>query len=347
MKDKNTNETSSALIQEEKNALKERINHSISLYKRKRRIRYAIAASLILFLSVGLLLHHNSRLPVSTPKDYEEYTTLLQNLSADTLKNVTLVLNENQNINITDDNSSISYSSTGEKIKIGNSQVVDDNTSVAMNTLIVPYGKKTKIQLSDGSIVWLNSGSKLAYPASFNKNKRQVYLEGEAIFEVAHDKSNPFMVIAKDFEIEVLGTIFNVSNYKDDPSINTVLKSGSVKIQYKGYSKDNQSLIIKPGTLASYTKDTHNISTETVDIEKYFSWKDGIIIFKNDNLKDIMKQLSRYYNTSIQIKNKQLENLTFSGSLDLKETVEQVLDIIKETSDFEFEKTTNNQFIIN
>lgn len=346
MKDSNTNETPSSLTQEEKDTLKKRITHSIFSYKRKLRIRYAIAASLILFLSIGLFLHYNES-SIPTPIDNEEYTSILQNLSADTLKNVTLVLNENQNIDIKDENSSISYSSTGEKIKIGNSQIVDDNTSVAMNTLIVPYGKRTKVQLSDGSIVWLNSGSKLAYPASFNTNKRKVYLEGEAIFEVAHDKSHPFLVIAKDFEIEVLGTVFNVSNYADDPSINTVLKNGSVKIQYKGNSINDQSLIIKPGTLASYSKDSRNISTVAVDVDKYFSWRDGIIIFKNDDLKNIMKQLSRYYNASIEIKNKQLENQTFSGSLDLKETVEQVLNVIKETSGFKFEKTTNNQFIIN
>src|SRR3546814_509770 len=166
-----------------------------------------------------------------------------------------MVLNENQNIDIAYNNSSISYSSTGEKIKIGNSQIVDDNTRVAMNTLIVPYGKRTKLQLSDGSTVWLNSGSKLAYPASFNEDKRKVYLEGEAIFEVTHDKSHPFMVIAKDFEIEVLGTVFNVSNYSDDPSINTVLKNGSVKIQYKGNSIKNKSQIIKQGRLATYSKE--------------------------------------------------------------------------------------------
>lgn|SRR5690606_13340428 len=346
MKDNNTTEGSSSLTQEEKDTLKKRIVYSIFSYKRKLRIKYAIAASLILFLSIGLFFHHNKP-SVSQSIINEEYTSRLQNLSIDTLQNVTLVLGENQNIDITDDNSSIYYSSTGEKIRIGNSQVVDDITSVAINTIIVPYGKRTKVRLSDSSIVWLNSGSKLAYPASFNKDKRRVYLEGEAIFDVAHDKSHPFTVIAKDFEIEVLGTVFNVSNYPDDLSINTVLKDGSVKIQYKGNSVTDQSIIIKPGTLASYSKGSRNISTATVDIDKYFSWREGIIIFKNDNLKDIMKQISRYYNASIEIKNKQLENQTFSGSLDLKETVEQVLNVIKETSDFKFEKITNSQFIIN
>jgi transmembrane sensor len=345
MKDRNTNETISSLTQEEKDALKKRIYNSIFSYKSKLRIRYIIAASLLVFLSIGLFLHNiNSSTPLSD--ENLEYTSILENLNADTLKNVTLVLNESINIDIADDNSSISYSSTGEKIKIGNLQMVDDNTAIAMNTLIVPYGKRTKVQLSDGSIVWLNSGSKLAYPASFDKEKRKVYLEGEAIFEIAHDKSHPFMVIVKDFEIEVLGTVFNVQNYKDDPSITTVLKNGSVKIQYKENLGTNKSLIMKPGTLVSYSKNTRNISTETVDIDKYFSWKEGIIIFKNDNLKNIMKQLSRYYNVSIEIKNKQLESHTFSGALDLK-TVEEVLKIIKETSDFEFDKVTNNQFIIN
>ena len=159
------------------------------------------------------------------------------------------------------------------------------------------------------------------FPASFSEEKREVYLEGEAIFEVTHNKKQPFIVKSKDQDIEVLGTVFNVSNYADDDSIFTVLKSGSVQINYNNDNliSSKSHLKIVPNTLATYNKKDKNVFTKTVDVETYFSWRDGVFIFKNDALKTIMKKLSRYYNVDIIINDYNLSNQTFSGYLDVNE----------------------------
>jgi ferric-dicitrate binding protein FerR (iron transport regulator) len=213
----------------------------------------------------------------------------------------------------------------------------------------VPYGRRANIELSDGSKIWLNSGSKFIFPATFEGDKREVYLEGEGIFEVNRDKNRPFVVKAYNHEIQVLGTVFNVSNYTDENTISTVLKSGSVLINLKNGSFFNskESIKITPGTLAVYNKSDMEVITKKVEIEKYFSWRDGIYIFKNAPMQSIMKKISRYYNIDIIINDAYLANQTFSGYLDVKDTVENVLNTIKETTEFEYHITENNKLIIN
>lgn len=166
---------------------------------------------------------------------------------------------------------------------------------------------------------------------------------------MAHNKNHPFIVKTNNHEIEVLGTVFNVSNYTDENSISTVLKSGSVQINYKNDSffNSNESLKITPGTKSVYNRDTKNINTKAVDVEKYFSWKEGIFIFKNDSMESIMKKISRYYNTPIEIENLELANETFSGYLDVSDNIETVINTIKKTSEFEFYFNKENKLIIN
>nr|WP_299175659.1 FecR domain-containing protein [uncultured Allomuricauda sp.] len=343
-------ENSHELNTKEREHLKKRITTSIFKYRRqKKAISYVAgiaSVAVVAFFSFGVYLD-NSQNP-SIEAFVESSTTTIDPKS----DKVTLVFEEGKSINIDGDNSNIAYSSSGEKVTIGKNdqlkQSSKKNNEVVYNTLIVPYGKRSTVQLSDGTTVWLNSGSKLVYPVTFNQNKREVFLEGEGIFDVAHNKKQPFLVLSKDHEIEVLGTVFNISSYSDDNTVSTTLKSGSVQIKYKvdSFFKSQEVLKITPGTQSVYGKNSNTIYSKSVDVEKYFSWKDGVFIFKNDNLKHIMKRLSRYYNVDISVDNKELENQTFSGYLDLKENVENVISIIKETSDFEY-TTNDNQILIN
>lgn len=332
----------------EKLQLKNRITYSIYSYiQRKRRIKYGAslaAASVIVLISIGIF----NKIQMDS-SSIENFVKTTEDDNIEIIQNVNLILNNNQNIEIAEENSTITYSNTGEEVKIGDSKSLNQesskNSPIVFNTLIVPYGKRSEIKLSDGSKIWLNSGSKLVFPATFIKNKREVYLEGEAIFEVAHDKKRPFIVKANNHEIEVLGTVFNVSNYMDENSIRTVLKSGSVQINFKKESFINpiESVKITPGIMAVYNRNNKAINTQSVDIEKHFSWREGIFIFKNDPLHVIMKKISRYYNVNISIDNEILANQTFSGYLDVKDNVENVINTVKESTDFQFE--INNKTI--
>ena len=253
-----------------------------------------------------------------------------------------LILSEDNKLKIGDDVADINYSSTGQKVTLGTTKELDqrttNNNKIVYNTLLVPYGKRSKIKLSDGSTVWLNSGSRMVYPAVFNEDKREVYLEGEAIFDVAHNKNHPFIVVSEDHQIEVLGTVFGVTNYLDENIINTVLKSGSVQISYHNDPSplSTDKVKISPGTRASYNRKTMSILSEKVNVDNYFSWREGVLIFKNNDLSFIMKRLSRYYNISISINDEISIDETFSGYLDLNENVEIVLQNIKESTNMDF-----------
>ena len=338
------------ISENEKSHLKDRITSSVYRYiQRKRRTKYSIgaaAAVVVLFLSVEVFNNVNNNI---SPID--NFVKTLDNIEQELSEDVKLILGNNQKINITEDHSTITYSNTGEDIRIGETKSVNQSASknqkVVFNTLIVPYGKRSEIELSDGSKIWLNSGSKLVFPASFSGDKREVYLEGEGIFEVAHNKEQPFIVKSNNHEIEVLGTVFNVSNYTDDNSINTVLKSGSVQINFKndGFLNNKESVKMTPGTLAVYNRNSKDMSINKVDTEKYFSWRDGMLIFKNDSMDFIMKKISRYYNTEIVINNEALKTVTFSGALDLQDNMEDVIKTIEETTGFEYKMETNKLII--
>jgi transmembrane sensor len=349
-KSKNINFTE--LSFEEKTTLKHKIKNSAYAYTQKNsRIKYTrriAAASVAVLLSVGIFEY--SKQEVSPIETFVKASK--DKFETDEVK---LILSATENIEVVEDDSVIAYSNNGQRVSIGNSKAVNQNieaskTSV-FNTLIVPYGKRSEIVLSDGSKVWLNSGSKLVFPAAFLEGNREVYLEGEAIFDVTHNKNHPFIVKSKDQEITVLGTVFNVSNYADDDKVYTVLKSGSINLRYKNnnFISSQSELKIIPNTLAIYTKDAKEISTKTVEVETYFSWRDGIFIFKNDPFKSIIKKLSRYYNVEVIINDKDLANHMFSGYLDVSQDLDHVMQTIKEaeSSKFDYQLTTDNKLIIN
>jgi transmembrane sensor len=340
------------ISKEEKAQLKQKITNSVYTYmQKKRRIKYAMsfaAASIVLLFSVGVF---NYMIPDVSP--IEAFVNTMKDRGSS--NKVKLILSDAKDVEISENDSAITYSNNGQTVSIGNlksiSQELSKQKKAVYNTLIVPYGKRSEVVLSDGSKVWLNSGSKLIFPAIFSNDKREVYLEGEAIFEVTYNEKKSFIVKSKNQDIEVLGTIFNVSNYSDDDSIFTVLKSGSVQIHYKNDNliSSKKHLKIAPNTLATYNKKAKRIDTSTVNVETYFSWRDGVFVFKNDALKTIMKKLSRYYNVDIIINDENLSNQMFSGYLDVNEDLDHVLKIINqaETSPFTYKMIDNNQLIIN
>jgi len=339
------------LTSKEKSQLKQRINTSVSKYTtRRRRFRFGIAAmAAVLVLLVAITFGNGG---FSTPSEMEQVVkSLSEQPNSDEIQ---LLLSDDERINISEEKASISYSEAGNEVRVGNKKSYQQSSSEAgkttYNTLIVPFGRRSDLKLSDGTKVWLNSGSKLIFPSSFQNDKREVYLEGEAIFEVSHNKNKPFFVTSENHSIEVLGTVFNISNYEDDGFISTVLKSGSVKINYEsGYLfKTSNSKIIKPNQMAIFEKNQGVVATSNVKVAPYFSWRDGVFTFKNDDLKSIMKKISRYYNVEIEIQDENLAKDRFSGYLDVKDDIESVMQTIKETetSDFNYKRIDQNKIII-
>ncbi|QMU30884.1 FecR family protein [Adhaeribacter radiodurans] len=189
-----------------------------------------------------------------------------------------------------------------------------------VNTLTTPAGSQYKITLPDGSEVWLNASSTLSFSNSFKKKNRVVELSGEAYFEVAKDKHKPFLVMANNTTVEVLGTHFNVMAYQEEKSINTTLLEGSVKI-----SNNNSHTIIKPGYQAKAGK---TIEVEKVNVDAAVAWKKGLFQFQNTDLKTIMRQLERWYGIEISFKGA-IRNQHFTGIISQQNDIAQVLKMIQ------------------
>lgn len=333
------------LLEDEKLKLKNRIKKSTIEFKHKRNTRkwIAVAAVLVFALMTGTWFYEASKIP--------EIVSFANSLSENKNDSITrLVLNKDQEVYLTSIESEIHYDKKGEKINIGSGQKIQQKLELlkpVFNTVIVPYGKRAQITLSEGTAVWLNSGSKLVYPAIFATNKREVYLDGEAIFDVTKNPDRPFIVKSHQIDIEVVGTVFNVSAYSDDKYSNAVLQEGVIKLSHKSKAylpTEKQTMI--PGQLAVFDPDDENFRLLNVNPADYLSWRNGYYVFKSERLGNILKKLSRYYNVEIHLQNKKLFYETFSGSLDLKSKPEEVLSIIQQTTPFKFRKEDQESLII-
>lgn len=215
------------------------------------------------------------------------------------------------------------------------------------NTLSVPYGKMFELILSDKSKVFLNSGTSITFPVQFAKGEsREVFLEGEAYFEVSKDEKHPFIVNANNLKVRVLGTQFVVTSYAEDKDVSTVLVEGSVGLYKGGEEFSTQgATILSPGHRATWEKSQQEISIDTVATEKYTAWMNGRIIFSHLPFKEIIRKLERHYNATITNRNKELDEEFFTASFDT-ENIEQVLQAFSRSYPFKYE-ITNKEIIIN
>jgi transmembrane sensor len=182
--------------------------------------------------------------------------------------------------------------------------------------------------LPDGSVVYLHAGSQITYPEKFSSEKRNVELEGKAYFEVAHDKTKPFIVASGDARVEVIGTRFNVNTRKSGGSIEVVLTSGKVSLYFKGKAKDN--VLLMPGEKAEVYTGKKLISKTLNTDPNYMAWKTKIIVFNDESLNEVVKTLQDVYQTPVRLVNPQLSQCRVTASFN-DQSLLSVLEVIKET----------------
>jgi len=216
------------------------------------------------------------------------------------------------------------------------------STKKGMNQIIIPYGKRSELTLPDGTHIWLNSGSRLSYPSVFGSDSREVFLSGEAFFEVSHDKNRPFFVFANELKVKVLGTRFNISAYAEDPVIRTVLLEG--KINACKNHRFAKEIGLSPGEGVTFNKEEGTMAMSKANIRLYTSWINGYLFFENEPITEVFKKLERYYNREIRVDEK-LSGSTFSGKLDLSEDIRQVIENISFASSLSV-RQQDREFII-
>jgi len=225
-------------------------------------------------------------------------------------------------------------SSTGELIaeQKGNRIKYVSQSSIKKleyNELKIPYGQVFELELSDGTLVHLNSGTTITYPINFIKGKnREVFIKGEAYFDVTSDKAHPFLVHSDQVTVEVLGTQFNVSSYPENPEIQTVLVEGQVAM--RNSETDEGDMILTPGTKGSWNKTTLSSLMSEVDVDLYTSWIGGELVFRDTPFNEILTMLERRYNVSIENKNTDLNNKVLNARFSVEiETIDDVLRSMK------------------
>ncbi len=288
--------------------------------------KYAVVASILLVVAFTLFLNNQKDIKQAKP------VIVNQNTIEPGVNKATLTLEDGSVIELdkghTYENKNVN--SSGEKIvyKVKDKREVKEQ----YNYLTVPRGGEFHIVLSDGTEVWLNSESRLKYPISFTENEaREVELiYGEAYFDVSasiNHNGTEFIVNNQSQKIEVLGTEFNIKANKDERNIYTTLVEGEVKI-----STLNGEQRLLPNQQSKLDIERKSITIAKVDVIPEISWKNGLFIFKNKPLKEIMKVIERWYDVDIIFVNKDLESVKFRGVIKKQVSIEEILTIMKSSS---------------
>lgn len=327
---------SNAEIEQSRVAILKKINATINSQEPKKnwKKRLAVAATIISFISLGSFFY----------KSVFNDAFVSENAITLTLEDGTVrVIIPEDNAKLLDLDGRIIGKQTASGLFY-----TPENTDKKMvyNTLKVPYGKSYKLGLSDGTMVHINSGSEIKFPIQFIKGfNRTVFVTGEAYFDVAKNKNQPFIVSAANLNIRVLGTKFNVNAYPEDETEEIVLVEGFVALYNKNNNYDpTKCTILKPGFQAKHSKKTKQTKVENVLTAVYTSWMNGELVFRNMSFENIAKKLERHYNVEIQIKNKELSSQTFNASFG-QESLLKVLESLKENYGIAY-KQENNKITI-
>jgi ferric-dicitrate binding protein FerR (iron transport regulator) len=190
-----------------------------------------------------------------------------------------------------------------------------------------PYGTYTQMNLPDGSAVWLNAGSLLKYPATFLPGARTVYLSGEAYFEVESDANNPFIVETRNLEVQATGTAFNVEAYHKDSLVSVTMAKGEVAVRIE----NRLPLSIKPGERIEYNPGKNRYEIQKTDAYKWYAWKDGVMVFRDDPLEQVFKEIGQTFNIEIEIKDKSIGKHLYRATFE-EESLDEILRLLSMTA---------------
>ena len=212
---------------------------------------------------------------------------------------------------------------------------------LAMNKIVVPPGQRANLTLSDGTNVWLNACSELAYPASFTEESRSVSLKGEAYFDVSKDAEHPFIVQTNQCDIKVLGTKFNVQADESDCEFSAALLEGSIELTNK--MNPGPSILLAPMQKAEWTGG--KMVVDSIRNLDNYRWKEGLICFEDIRFADLMKRFEKTYDIRIVIRNKSLHDYKCSGKCRVSDGVDFILQVLQRSTRFTFSRNDDNTII--
>ncbi len=328
------------------NILKERLYQQIAAELNKKEaiivpfykrsfFRVAASVAILLLVSIGVFLIYNNNkhtevAKVEKPNPEKNDVAPGGNKAILTLADGSTIILDNAA------NGSLTEQGNTKVIKLDDGQLAYNSEGAAgevvYNTISTPRGGQYQLVLADGSKVWLNAASTLRFPATFSGKERKVELTGEGYFEVAKNAAMPFKVeLENGVGVEVLGTHFNVMSYSDDEQVKTTLVEGKVRVL-----NGENNVMLRPNQQAKFTKSNKSLLIDKdADVNKAIAWKNGLFDFDNDNIVDILRQLSRWYDVQIQyVGNMRLQY--YSGSIRRQVNISQVLFMLEQAGGVEF-----------
>ena len=331
----------SDLNKNERTELLERIQKTIRQEKKikQRRLLWYTSASAaaIALIIIGITLFSPSPEPIATPDKELIIGELLNNEDIQLITSGEAILfQDDVEVTLYEEGTAEIIQGNKETSKI---QIARDK----LNSLVVPYGKRSTLTLADGTKVWLNSGSVLEFPAQFSGKKREIRLtSGEMYLEIAHDEAKPFYVQTGNFNVKVYGTKFNISNYSGSPQ-SVVLVEGSVSLQLP----DKEELFLTPNEQAIYAG-SGTFEKQKVNVNQFISWKDGYLSFDKTPMTEVLQQIGRYYNLSFDYENDiNLQKRTCTGKIYLSDNLDNVMTTIGLLSSTTYMRTENKILITN
>ena len=308
--------------------------------RRSLHIGWYIAAAVVIF-AVGLSFY---MLNSSSPK--EESRPLIQPGTQQaqlTLPDGSVIDVDKKEVNVVVDGIQVKYKegvlSYQSTVTTQHEEKNVEEQSAKSNELVIPRGGENTVILADGTTVHLNAGSKLTYPVRFVGKRRLVALEGEAYFDVAEDENHPFVVRTHLGDVIVLGTAFNVNAYINASVCYTTLVRGKVQ-----FSAPNvEAITLLPGEQAVVS--ANGSEKRTVDLEEYVGWVEGLYVFNNRSLGEIMETFERWYDIQVYYETEDLRNITYSGSLKRYGTINSFLEALELTGDLTYKISGRNILI--
>jgi len=289
----------------------------------QRMIWYRVAAILVVALTVGWFIIRSTQLNAPREAAIKPVKAVPQPAS----NKATLILANGNSVQL-DNATDCTMRQAGVNVKkVGNGKLVytgeavaNQQAAVAYNTIITPRGGQYQLVLQDGSKVWLNSESRLRYPVHFTGKERRVELEGEAYFEVVHNRDLPFRVVTGEVTTTDLGTHFNIRAYGDDSKIAATLLEGSVNVNDQ---LSGQTQLLIPGKQAKIRKGDGKISISNAQVDEVMAWKNGYFIFDNEDIRQVMKQISRWYDVDVTYQ--LTRNVRVGGTFSRSENLDKLL----------------------
>lgn len=321
------------------NSVSEKIDETDKIARRRHsfRIALSISAAAVLLLVVGLTIAIKHK----GEKNISDIAANLAKMES-TGDEIQLIMSSQKVLSLKKADN-VTYSSDGailiDKEKV--SERCDDEADQEnqYNQLIVPRGKHSQLQLSDGSVLHINSGSRVVYPRSFSGKRREIFADGEIYIDVQRDESAPFIVKTSRFEVEVLGTAFNVNAYSEESVSEVVLLRGSVRIK----DSSKKTLLLAPDELGIINEGTIK-GKHTVIASDYIAWTRGLLVLNAEPLGTVLQKLERYFDAHISF-DSAVKELPMYGNLDLNYPLTEILRRISVTAPIRYKETETGFYI--